>query len=560
MSISSRIEATIEGWSQLWKDRLRGWMADVIGFGVEVFADVLAKSMAPKLKPIIDRLEATDKVPPELQPLLNEIKNPTGEAAAAFGLGASGPLVGGAIGRIADAVMLPISYSINSVTRNVILAPQLLFSAELRGTITKEKVNEYLGWLGYTQEDIEIWRDQFKPRFPSDVVLPAVLRDKDKFGKYLADVIANGVTPDRLELLKEMAYQIPGVRDVIRYAVKEAYNPAIYSAFGQDQEFPDAALPDAERAGARKDYLLKEWIAHWDLPSTGQGFDLLHRGEITEDELNKLLKALDVMPFWRDKLIALSWDLPNRVELRMMARYGLVNKEFLLTALKKIGLTEEYRSVVADMMIAVGVRTDLGARYSKGWIDAQGVQSELQATGLSPEIVTRVYQWIVSNVKPERIATEKNLTKAEIIKGVKLGVISYDEGIAQLMAMGYDPDEAMYIMAINVEVLSGSPDNLAEFKRLTDLYRLSQGQKTDRSPQEIRVAEKNLISKKFGKPPVSEEQVKVQTDTIRRKRRSGQITRDQEIAQLLEIGIDVKLATAYADNDDLRIRQGASQE
>jgi hypothetical protein len=51
----------------------------------------------------------------------------------------------------------------------------------------------------------------------------------------------------------------------------------------------------------------------------------------------------------------------------------------------------------------------------------------------------------------------------------------------------------------------------------------------------------------------------VKVDTIRRQRRKGIITHDQEVASLLDLGIDTGLATAYADNDDLRLTAAASE-
>ena len=48
------------------------------------------------------------------------------------------------------------------------------------------------------------------------------------------------------------------------------------------------------------------------------------------------------MPFWRDKLIGLSYDLPNRIELRMMAQYGLIDKPKLVKILLKGGVDPQY--------------------------------------------------------------------------------------------------------------------------------------------------------------------------------------------------------------------------
>ncbi|GAH56548.1 unnamed protein product, partial [marine sediment metagenome] len=84
MRISERIHNTIEDWQAEWKDRLRGWLVAILSFGLDAFFKVLGTSAAPKLKPLIDSLEATGEVPPEFQPLLDELKAPKGEVAAMF--------------------------------------------------------------------------------------------------------------------------------------------------------------------------------------------------------------------------------------------------------------------------------------------------------------------------------------------------------------------------------------------------------------------------------------------------------------------------------------------
>ena len=48
---------------------------------------------------------------------------------------------------------------------------------------------------------------------------------------------------------------------------------------------------------------------------------------------------------------------------------------------------------------------------------------------------------------------------------------------------------------------------------------------------------------------------RIQVDTIRRRRRKLIITRDQEIAALLETGMPVDQATSAADNDDVRLAE-----
>jgi hypothetical protein len=177
---------------------------------------------------------------------------------------------------------------------------------------------------------------------------------------------------------------------------------------------------------------------------------MYHRGELNWDDINEYMRLAEIPPYWREKLATISWDLPNRIELRMMARYGLVDKSFLLEILKKVGLHEDYRDIAADMMLVMGIQSDLSTRYGKGWITSEQVKSELAAAGLDPKIADRVYQWIVKQSATERVTTEKNLTKAEIVKGVKKGTITRADGEKLVVEMGYDAKEAKFIMDINI--------------------------------------------------------------------------------------------------------------
>ncbi|MBA7586215.1 hypothetical protein ES708_28211 [subsurface metagenome] len=57
------------------------------------------------------------------------------------------------------------------------------------------------------------------------------------------------------------------------------------------------------------------------------------------------------------------------------------------------------------------------------------------------------------------------------------------------------------------------------------------------------------------KPYYETDAGKLLVDTIRRERRKLLISRDQEIASLLETGMPVAQATAIADNDDVRLAE-----
>jgi hypothetical protein len=554
MSISERIEGTIDNWREKWQERLKEWLADVLKWGLELLMDVLGQAFAPKLRPFIDKIEANAEIPPEFKPLFDEVKNPTGQVAGQIANAMGSSLVGGVTGRLMDWLLRPLMIALSMLDDFFLLDPFQLITLLRRGKVSPENYENWMRARGIHPDRSNDLYELTQVRFPSEIAAPAWLRDKEKYGWLWQDVLENGVDPERIKVLQELAHVIPQIRDVILFAVREVYTPEIAEEFGQFEDYPELAEKDAERAGVRPEDLRKFWASHWGLPSTGEAFEMYHRGKIDQELLFRLLRAKDIMPFWRDKLTEIAWNLPNRIELRMMARYGLVDKPFLVDMLKNVGLAEEYRDVAADMMLVMGIRTDFATRYRNKWINAEELEAELAETGLAPEIQERLYKWIVKNFQQERVEDELKLTKAEIVKGVKRGVIEWDEGLALLEEKGYDIEEAMFVLAVNIEALAGSPNNFAEFKRLTQLERLATGHKTERTKEEITGAETELGKVYAATPPISEEERKVKVDTIRRQRRRQDITRDQEIVALREIGISESLAITYADNDDLRLQ------
>ena len=77
------------------------------------------------------------------------------------------------------------------------------------------------------------------------------------------------------------------------------------------------------------------------LPSIGQGFEMLHRRVIEDADLDLLLRALDVMPFWREKLKDISYNPLTRVDVRRMHRIGVLEEEGVFNAYLDVGYNEE---------------------------------------------------------------------------------------------------------------------------------------------------------------------------------------------------------------------------
>lgn len=667
-SPADRLAGWIDTWAKAWKERMRGWGVSLLSMGMEAFMDILGKSYSKKLAPLLDLLEKVPEMPPEIKPLLAEIRHPTGEVAGMLAHAVAGGAVSGALGRIFDVVFLRLSYTMNAASPNVIMLAAQQIEAYKRGGLSRDELTYYMKNLGFADKWIELWLLLYEVRLPSELVGPAWLRDPGKFEKYWKDVEAGGVTPDRVELMKELAYRVASMQDIIQFVVREVYTPEIAQKFGQFEEYPDAAEPDARKAGVRPELLKQYWAAHWDLPGITQGFEMLHRGVIDKATLELLLKARDVMPYWREGLTKISYSPYTRVDARRMWDLGVLDDAALLRSYKDIGYDDEHAKNMTTWTKLYVLTPQLIAQFKNGWLSQVDVLSQLKSLGLSDERAEWVFKTKFKNEAASRTTAQKDLTLAQIIKGVKKGKISRAEGADLIVDLGYDLDEATFILDIEIpadetelavksreltkaDVLAGlrqgtitpdearkkltairytpsdadyiisvyqssitppatptakaltkadivsavkqglitpeqgfellvstgysdadadfilalvpqtspfSPINYDEFKSVTQKWRATQGLEVEEGIPEVRDMKLALAKAVVEGRTPDMEQTRIEIDTIRRKRRKGLISREEEIKQLTGLGVPQDYVKAVVENDDTRLTAGKS--
>lgn len=231
-----------------------------------------------------------------------------------------------------------------------------------------------------------------------------------------------GVHPNYFELLKELAYQIPPVADIITMAVREAFTPDIAARFGQYEGLPTQFVEWVGKKGLSKEWAERYWAAHWTLPSPQQGFEMLHRGIIGKDDLLLLLRALDIMPFWRDKLIEMAYEPLNRIDVRRMYKLGVLTESDVTNAYKELGYNDTNANRLTDFVVrdtrqslARFTSANVVTAFTKRFIDEGQASSLLRDMGIKdteiPHIIqTAIYkrEW---SYKQERIDAIENLYK-----------------------------------------------------------------------------------------------------------------------------------------------------
>ncbi|MEM3077842.1 MAG: hypothetical protein QXW38_09555 [Candidatus Nitrosotenuis sp.] len=231
--------------------------------------------------------------------------------------------------------------------------------------------------------------------------------------------------------------EVPPIADLIRFAVRDVFNPRIVSQFGYANEYPTILdiyagwhglgwrpgydWPAGTDANGNPTPPHKAswgelyWAAHWDLPSPTQGYAMLQRlytdsrhgpspyiidanGKpddkiaTTPQIIDDLLKAADYPDYWRNRLMAISYNVLTLTDIKRMYRAGVLDSVGVYHALRAYGYGDldahrlrEY-IVVAERPQAT---TQIANGYQTGLIDELQARQLLLGQGKSEEEADR---------------------------------------------------------------------------------------------------------------------------------------------------------------------------
>lgn len=307
------------------------------------------------------------------------------------------------------------------------LTAEQVANAVNRGFISEEEYYEYMHKLGYTKEEANKLKELEERRLGAGDLVELLYRGKITEEQYYQMMKEIGFDKEKADYVKELYKYIPSPADFVRFAVREVFNPQVVEKYGYDEEFPKDIVPYARMRGMDEETLKWYWRAHWELPSPTMAFEMLHRLnpevlntpttlggtmrdkyakmgldvsnlEVTVEDVRTLLKVADYPKYWRDRITAISFTPLTRVDLRRIYTLGLINEQELKARLMELG----YSSEDADLMI----------EFYKAYKNQQ----------------------------------EKDFSKSEVLKLYRLRAIKREEAIEMLKNIGYDENEADYLL------------------------------------------------------------------------------------------------------------------
>ena len=252
-------------------------------------------------------------------------------------------------------------------------------------------------------------------------------------------------TPYANELNARYQNLIPQANDNVRFALREVWDPT-------RREELLTELPGGEyysrlnKNGYSNEIGDDYWAAHWVLPSVGQLNEMLHRRKIDDATWDRFVKYNDFDPTVRPWLKEISYNPYTRVDIRRMWDLGMVSRQEVKDNYLDLGYDEDHAEKMTVWTLAYVLSVELRAKYSKGWVTEEDIRTQLLETGMNPDRVEAFIQKIVKAEEEARTGSERDLTKTDITRSVKKGLITKDDGVERLQDLGYSEDEAVFII------------------------------------------------------------------------------------------------------------------
>jgi hypothetical protein len=421
----------------------------------------------------------------------------------------------------------PLSNVISSTANTLMLAhrpdPKLLFELALRGWISFATLDKYISFSGIpinlsgqggavrnidpTSPDARLWKAAFEAgqELPTPEQL-GVIRNRGLIQDGGLDLglrrlgFYNEVVRGQMANLR---FEVPGPSDLVRFAVRHAFEPELVKHFDFDAERKDGPFlldifhqaaginypiftgpladtvqlvtgrPAAEIAQLYTGSGIPEptwaqiyWWSHWVMPSPSQGYEMLFRLRPDRDRrfdppfatdlnfginvLNLLLRANDYPPFYRRALAAIAYRIPGIRFLRQLRSTDVFQQKDVVELLLRQGYSPGDAEVLAESVernnrdqrqraIETQAKGQLARYWELGAISQDQYIALLVKHGLTQSDAVATAQLAELDLEFKRLEKIVSFVRRQFIKGV----VGADEASGLLHQAGITPQRAL---------------------------------------------------------------------------------------------------------------------
>lgn len=375
--------------------------SDILYGGIENIFSKLENEALKVYENLINQLDVSDYLPENMKP--SAIRSAWVQAPVQLFpilMMIGGVALGFTIGIISPLQKIG-SYKVDKVLRSSRLDPGSGFQTARRYPSVREEIIEGLKELGFTDNLIAGLEETTRPTLTRDEL--AILWKKQAITDdyFFDELYKQGYTPERIEQVRQLRNLIPGISDIIRMAVREAFSPDVVARFGYDQDYPGDAAEWVTKQGYDEDWFKRSWYAHWNLPSPTQGFEMLHRlrpdrtdTPFTKDDLDTLLRVADIAPYFRERLTQIAYQPITRVDIRRLYATGVYSEQDVYDAYLDIGYNERdatsltaYTTLDTKQELKQASLSQIIGAYRRGILSRDDTKAMLDEIGYPDDVI-----------------------------------------------------------------------------------------------------------------------------------------------------------------------------
>jgi len=277
--------------------------------------------------------------------------------------------------------------------------PSLLMNAAFVAPEKTQEVRDAMKQSGYKDEYIDLLFLAMYRVYDEGVCRDLFLRGElteDEMYKRMAEL---GYTDKRIGEMSKLWESIPPIPDIITMAFRGSFTPENREKWPWAFDAPGDFVEWAGKQGITKEWSERYWYMHWTQPGVREMFEMMHRGAITEVDLDHTLKVVGYSDYWIEKLKTITYLPYTRVDVRRMHDLGVIDTDELIQSYMDLGYDFKKATSMAEFTI----------KYNMG--------------------------------------TEKTLTKAQVIKAYMDHILPKKNALSELTAMGYSKDRAEFLIA-----------------------------------------------------------------------------------------------------------------
>lgn len=258
---------------------------------------------------------------------------------------------------------------------------------------------------------------------------------------------------------KLLSEQLPFISDIIRMMVRDSDDPAIVNQFKTDdgfaQKFGGQLKLWADQQGFSEQAMRYIWRAHWSIPAPGQLYEIFHRNRKRGDtiansplgrDVETALVQQDILPYWIDRLVGISFAVPGRIDIRRAYEVGVFSDAETLAAYRALG----YDDPTTDKLLLFTQRLrqrrwndDRAAReYGTGLANRAESRADLTGRGCPATVADAALDHNFTRLK----FASREACKRSLRRRLLSFEIEAPEAIASLTQLGLDPDQSRVIV------------------------------------------------------------------------------------------------------------------